>query len=154
MNTTMFPVMVDAPVQVGKASYEQKCLFHERILYQYLSRKMEGFSVKDFLDTEQINNYALYALTDFTYLCIKDLSQNDQGSFPHVIADKTAGKNNCNIQGIPVIEPEEMVRQYQQGDIDKIIVMSVLHENEIIDWLLNQNIRLDDIISFVSVLFS
>lgn len=150
----MFPAVVDAPVQEGKADYEQKCFFHERMLYQYLSRKIEGFSVKDFLCAEQIENYAFYALTDFTHLCIKDLSQNNKGIFPKMIADKDAGKNNCNIQGIAVVEPEELASQYQQGNIDKIIVMSVIHENEIIDWLLKRNIYLDDIISFVSVLFS
>lgn len=150
----MFPAIVDVPVQEGKADYEQKCFFHERVLYQYLSRKMDGFSVKHFLSMEQIENYALYALTDFTHLCIKDLSQNNKGSFPKLIADRDAGKNNCKIEGIVVVGPEELVSQYQQGNIDKIIVMSIIHENEIIDWLLKRDIRLDDIISFVSVLYS
>lgn len=154
MDSRMFPpVVVDSLKDNGKASYEKKCLFHERFLYRYLIRKIEEWSVKDFLEIEGINKYALYAVTDFTILFIKDLEKNG-GIRPEIICDKNA-KNICNgALGYMISIPDEMINLYKSKRIQKVIVMSVLHENEIINELLKRGIMLNDIISFVSVLYS
>lgn len=154
MDRDIFPQMVEVSYGQGKPSYEKKCIFHERILYRYLMRKIEGWSVKDFLEMEGIKNYALYAVTDFTTLFLKDLEQNGEAGASEIICDKNAEAFQFQYNNWPVILPDELADQYKDGKIDKIIVMSVLHENEIIDELLKKGILLNDIISFVSVLYS
>ncbi len=151
MDNDIFPQMTE----VSKVSYEKKCFFHERILYHYLMRKIEGWSVKNFLVMESIKRYALYAVTDLTTLFLKDLEQNGEDTGASgIICDKNAGAFQFRFNNRSVILPDELVGQYKDGKIDKIIVMSFWHENEIIDELIKEGILLNDIISFVSVLYS
>lgn len=154
MDKDIFPQMTEVSYGQGRASYEKKCIFHERILYRYLMRKIEGWSVKHFLDMEGIKRYALYAVTDFTILFLKDLEQNEGIDAPVIICDKNAKAFQLQFNHWPVILPNELFTQYKDGKIDKIIVMSILHENEIIDELIKEGILLNDVISFVSVLYS
>ena len=154
MDNEIFPQIVVASIEnSGKAKYEEKCLFHERILYRYLTRKIEKWSVVDFLRTEKIEKYALYAVTDFTDLFIADLRENN-GLFPVVISDKKANRISYEILGYVISPPEEMINLYKDGKIQKVIVMSILHENEIISELLKKGILQQDLISIVSVLYS
>ena len=107
------------------------------------------------METEKIGKYALYAITDFTTLFVKDMKRNN-GYGPEIICDKNAG-NLCYMEeelGCVITFPKEMFHMYKNGGIQKIIVMSVLHENEIIDELLLGGVLLQDIISIVSVLYS
>lgn len=154
MEKDIFPQMTEVSYGQGRASYEKKCIFHERLLYHYLTRKIEGWSVKCFLDTENIRNYALYAITDFVTLFIKDLEQNENTGASGILCDKNAKAFDFRFKDWQVILPEDLVDQYKNGKIDKIIVMSVLHENEIIDELIKEGILLNDLIPFVSVLYS
>ncbi len=154
MNKDIFPQITEVSYGQGRASYEKKCIFHERLLYRYLMRKIEGWSVKKFLDTEGIKSYALYAVSDFTTLFLKDLEQNEGIGVSGIICDKNAKAFKFKFNNWEVILPDELVNQYKHGKIEKIIVMSVLHENEIIEELIKEGILLNDIISFVSVLYS
>lgn len=154
MKQDIFPQMTEVSYGQGKASYEKKCIFHERLLYHYLTRKIAGWSVKYFLDKEDIRNYVLYAVSDFTTLFIRDLEQNGDIETRGMICDKNAEKFHFQFYDWQVILPEELVSQYKNGKIDKIIVMSVLHENEIIDELIKKGILLNDIISILSVIYS
>lgn len=152
MEKEIFPQMIEVPYESGKASYEKKCIFHERLLYHYLMKKIEGWSVKNFLDAEGIKRYALYAISDFSTLTITDLKNSNCAA--GIICDKNAEAFQFQFHDWPVILPDELARRYKEGKIDKIIVMSVLHENEIIDGLIRDGILLNDIISFVSVIYS
>lgn len=154
MDQDIFPQIIEMSYEQGKASYERKCIFHERLLFHYLMRKMEGWSVKKFLKMEGIKSYALYAVSDFTTLFLKDLEQIDGAFESGIICDKNAGKFHFKFRNWSVILPDELLRQYKEGNIEKVIIMSVLHENEIIDELLKEGISLNDILSFVSVLYS
>lgn len=154
MDKDIFPQMSEVSYRQGRASYEKKCIFHERLLYRYMMRKIEGWSVKNFLDTEGIKSYALYAVTDFTTLFLKDLEQNEDTDALGIICDKNAKAFQFQFNHWSVILPDELFGLYRDGKIDKIIVMSILHENEIIDELIKEGVLLNDIISFVSVLYS
>lgn len=150
----IFPQVVESFPIEKKASYEKKCIFHERLLYQYLLRKIEGWSVKRFIEEGKLEKFALYAVTDFTYLFIKDLETNGAISGLKLISDRNAKYFCSKLKPYPVVFPDELLIQYKQRKIEKVIVMSVLHENEIIDDLLKKGILLNDIIPFVSVLYS
>lgn len=152
-NQMLFPQIIEISVLHGRASQEKKCIFHERILYHYLKRKINGWNVADFLKEEKIEKYALYAVTEFTELFIRDLVKND-GRKPEIICDKNAESFCLDVNGYMVISPEKLVCLYKNRKIEKIIIMSVLHENEIIDEMLKKGILLNDIISFVSILYS
>lgn len=153
MRRSIFPQLVEISEKKDKISYERKCLIHEKLLYRYLERKIEGWSVKNFLKAEKIEKYALYAITDFTNLFMADLRKNN-GVEPKIISDKKANKISYDMLGYVILPPEDMVNLYKCGKIRKVIVMSVLHKNEIIDELLKKEILLQDIISIVSVLYS
>lgn len=154
MNSRIFPpTVVKSLGDPGKASYEKKCLFHERLLYHYLMRKIEGWSIKNFLEIEKIEKYALYAVTDFTTLFIKDLEKNG-GDRPEIICDKNAGGFYHGVLGYVVSTPDEMLHLYRNARIQNIIIMSVLHENEIIDELLRREVQLQDMISIINILYS
>lgn len=150
----MFPKMVQIQTQPGRAGYEKKCMFHERILYHYLERKIDGWCVSDFFQTEKIKEYALYAVTDLTYLFIKDMEKSGCGYLPETICDQNAERYQFEFQHRPIILPEELVKQYREEKIKKIVVMSVIHENSIIEDLQKKGILLNDLISFVSILYS
>lgn len=77
-----FPKIVEISAGQGQASYEKKCKVHERMLFHYLERKVTGWNAGDFLKEERIEDYALYAVTDFTNLFLKDLEQNDRDRLP------------------------------------------------------------------------
>lgn len=154
MGHNIFPQVKKESFELGRASYEKKCIFHERLLFRYLIRKMEGWSVRNFLDMEGIGSYALYAVTDFATLFLKDLEQTGDTFASGVICDKNAGAFHFQFNQWSVILPDELIKRYKDGKIERIIVMSVLHENEIIDELIKEGILLNDIISFVSVLYS
>lgn len=150
----MFPQIVEMPRQMKRAGYEKKCMFHERPLFQYLYRKIEGWGVKCFLDNERIDSFALYAVTDFTHLFLRDLEINGGSCGLKMIVDKKAEQFPDGFRGYAVVLPDQLIAQYKEQSVRKIIVMSVLHENEIIDELLEKGVLLNDIISFISVLYS
>lgn len=152
-NQMLFPQIIEISVLPGRASQEKKCIFHEGILYHYLQRKINGWSAADFLKEKKIEKYALYAVTDFMELFIKDLEKNG-GRKPEIICDKNAERFYYGVNSYEVISPEKLVCLYRDRKIEKIIIMSVLHENEIIDELLEKGVLLNDIISFISVVYS
>ncbi len=153
-DTKIFPSLRITWPDEGKAGYEKKCLYHERLLYRYLQRKMEGWSVKQFFESENIDSFALYAVTDFTHLFLKDLGPDCRRQGLKAVCDRNAGMFRKQLGNYPVASPDELAGQYHGKAVDKIIVMSVLHENEIISDLLKKGILLDDIISVVSVLYA
>lgn len=150
----IFPQILEKKAESGKASYEKKCIFHERILFHYLKRKMQGWSAGNFFDEENINSYALYAVTDFTDLLLDDLACRGNENILEIICDRKAEAFRSGYKGREVVTPYEMLCKYKNKKIKKIIIMSILHENEIIDELLEQGVLLEDIISFVSILYS
>ncbi|HCT89978.1 MAG TPA: hypothetical protein DF613_01145 [Lachnospiraceae bacterium] len=136
-----------------RITYEQKCMTHEKILLRYLNRAINGWSVADFLGVEKINEYALYAITDFTEIVCDDLEH--AGYFvPKGICDKRASEYPDGYKGRKVMDIDELTDLYFMGKIRKIIILSVLHENEIIDSLLCRGIALNDLISIVSILYA
>lgn len=150
----IFPQIIETFPERGKASLERKCIFHERLLYQYLQKKIKGWGVKDFLAAERIDNYALYAVTDFTKLFIDDLDNCQESNISGIICDRNAEIFEKGFKGRTVISLKDLVDLYKNEKVKKIIIMSVLHENEIINELLERGISLNDIISFVSILYA
>lgn len=153
-NVGIFPEIIEISAEQGQTTYEKRCKIHERILFHYLERKIDGWNVSDFLTEERIENYALYAVTDFTSLFLKDLEQNNRDRLPEIICDRNAEKYHFKYRNWPIILPDDLIIQYEKNNINKIIVMSILHENEIIAELQKKGVLLNDIISFVSVLYS
>lgn len=153
MDESIFPRIFEMQETEVRASYEKKCFYHERFLYRFLTKKIEGWGVKNFLESEEIGQYALYAVTDFTNLFMKDLEKNG-GKKPRIICDKNFNKFRRIIGGYVVSNPEELVDLYKSENIQKIIVMSIIHENEIMEELLKKGIQIGDMISIVSVLYS
>lgn len=151
---SIFPRIIETFPQEDRASSERKRILHERLLYRYLQRKIEGWSVNDFLTAEKIDKYVLYAVTDFTELFINDLDHSQGNAKPENICDKNADIFQTGFKGRAIISPDVLVNMYKNGEVNKVIIMSVLHENEIVSELLKRGILLNDIISFVSVLYA
>lgn len=149
----IFPKIKRYTYSSNIVKYEEKCLLHERLLFKYLKRSINGWSIRNFLLDEKIDNYILYAVTDFTEIVCDDL-MHDESFTPGKICDKRALAYLQGYRGWKVINVDKMIDLYETGGIDKIIIMSVLHENEIIDELLYKGILLNDLISIVSILYS
>lgn len=152
MENDRFPPIRERRKSPYTASYERKCLFHERLLFTYLKKKIGGWSVADFLKSEKIERYILYAVTDFTELVCDDLEKNGVCR-TGTICDKRASGYPNGCHGWEVVGIPDMLARYKNGEADKIIVMSILHENEIMEELLHEGIALDDLISIASIIF-
>jgi len=152
-NQDIFPDILGVQIESKIKNTDFRSVFHERILYRYLSLKLSGWSVSDFLKKEGIEHYVLYAVTDFTGLFIEDLKQNSCEDKLDIICDKNAQAFPNGYKGRTVINQDELIRLYKNGKKSKVIIMSVMHENEIFSELLSKGIRLDDIIPFVGMLW-
>lgn len=149
----IFPKTRRCEYPADAITYEQKCLFHEKLLLKYLKKAVNGWSVQNFLSAEKIDQYVLYAITDFTEIVCEDLGHKGSGSSGK-ICDKRASCYPEKYKGWEVITIEEMMGLYGKGQINKVVIMSVLHENEIISDLLYRGIALNDLISIVSILYA
>lgn len=153
MDKNVFPQKYDV-FESQEMSIEKEIL-QKKLLYQYLTRKINGWTVRDFLSNEGIEKYALYAATDLTFLFCEDLEKNHgNGSSEEIIYDRKAEVSQFQFKGHSVLSVSELVRRYKDGKIRKIIIMSTWNENQIINDLIKRGIVLNDIISVVSVLYS
>lgn len=153
-NINLFPQVIEKSEYPENELINKKSAFHEKLLYRYLILKMGGWGIKDFLDNEGIKNVALYAVTDFTRLFLDDLDKSNDRDISVMVFDRNVKAFPFGVNKQSVILPSELVYQYTNRKIQKIIVMSIVHENQIIDELTKKGISLNDIISFVSVLYS
>lgn len=133
-------------------NYYDRIFVNERMLYIYLRKKMDGWSVCDYLHNKGMTNFALYAMTNLSELMIRDIRNTDTSCMPIMISDRDAGKIKGDYLDCKVVVPAYLQKAYHVGKIEKIIITSVLHENEIYLDLMNSGINQRDIISFVTVL--
>lgn len=153
MQAEIFPSIKKCKYPTNIISYEEKCIFHEKILSKYLKRLVNGWSINTFFLNEKIEKYILYSITDFTEIVCDDLKHIEL-FVPGKICDRRASEYPEGYRGWEVVDIKKMIDLYQAGKVDKIIILSVLHENEIIDDLLCRGIDLNDLISLVNILWS
>ena len=87
-------------------------------------------------------------------LVCEDLKRNDKKVEMVCVSDRNYLRFARGYCGRKVVGPQEMIEMYRRKEIDKILVCSIFHVNEIINEFLCQGIDLDDIVSISTAIFS
>lgn len=139
---------------IGYITKEERYQFQYPIIMKYLRKKVSGWSVGDYLSRIGGKNIALYAMTEFTELAYEDLTCNDSKVTVVCICDKNFTKFTDGYRGRDVIGLADMAELYRKKEIDKILVCSIFHINEIVREILAQGVDLDDIISISTAIYN
>ena len=122
-------------------------------LLKYLYNKLQGYEVSQFFLKMNWKKIALYAINDLTELLYLDLAKGEQDIKIACICDKYYEAFANGYKGNPVIGIDELVRRYKHGEIDCIVIGSVIHENSIIRELMLKGCDMERILSINSVIY-
>lgn len=120
---------------------------------RYLRNKLQGCEVNQFFVKMGWYKVALYAINELTELLYLDITNGDGDVEVACICDKQHTTFVNGYKGNPVIGIEELIRRYRNGEIDCIVVGSVIHENDIIKELTIKGCSLDKVLSINSVIY-
>jgi len=147
--------MVEIPKRDDNyVSKEERYQFQYPIIMKYLKKKVSGWNVADCLANMGGKKIAIYAITEFAELVCEDLKQNDKQVEIVCICDRNYTKFEGGYCGKEVIGPQEMIERYHKKEMDKILVCSIFHVNEIINELLGRGVELDDVISITTAIYN
>lgn len=122
-------------------------------ILKYLRNKLQGYETYQFFTKMGWYRIALYAINELTELLYLDITNSNSDVEIACICDKQYTAFANGYKGNPVIGVEELSRRYQSGEIDCIIVGSVIHENSIIQELTMKGCDLDRVLSINSVIY-
>lgn len=151
--TGQIDTSIQATLVNKTVSRQERCQYQYPFVLQYLENKIQGKEIWDFLADAGFYNIAVYAVTEWTKMLCDDLSGHEEETQIVCVCDKRHTEFPRGIYGKEVVGIEEMVRQYEQGKVDGIVVCSVFHENEIICDLLEKGVRQQHIVSVISAIY-
>lgn len=154
-NENMFPQVREIKPVTYPDHYIQSAewfQFQYPLLKRYFTKVLEGFSVCDFFQGAEVSNVAVYALTEFAELAIKDIDRSCVSAQIGCISDRNYDRFQEGFLGHAVSSPEAMLEQYRNGTIDKIIVCSIFHANEIMSDLMKMGFQLKDLITISDII--
>lgn len=138
-----------SPDYIGK---EERYQFQYPIIMRYLKNKISGWNIGDFLYEIGIQKVALYAITEFTELVINDLERCSKPIEVMLICDKNSKKYEEGYLEYEVTGIDNLLAYYKSKKIDKVLICSIFHVNEIFSDLMERGIRLDDMLSVNSAI--
>lgn len=136
------------PIDAKEAAWYQ----YPTIL-KYLRNKLQGYETNQFFTKMGWHKIALYAINELTELLYMDITNSNSDVEIACICDKQYTEFVNGYKGNPVIGVEELIRRCRNGEIDCIVVGSVIHENSIIKELTMKGCGLDRVLSINSVIF-
>lgn len=122
-------------------------------ILKYLRNRLRGYETNYFFRKMGWHKVALYAINELTELLYLDITNSNSDVEITCICDKQYTAFVNGYQGNSVIGVEELSRRYQNGEIDCIVVGSVIHENNIIQELAMKGCDLDRVLSINSVIY-
>lgn len=143
--------VVENPTIVDK--YE-RAQYQYSIVMRYLRNKIAGWKITDFLRGIETTNLAIYAITEFTDLICEDMQNEPNSECVKYICDKNADKYGNGYGKYAVVNIDRLIADYKQKKIDKVLICSIFHVNEIFEELINRGIALEDLISVTNAIFS
>lgn len=156
MNTSLdkFPKVREVLCPPGYIGKEERYQYQYPIIMRYLNNKINGWNVGDFLYEIGGRTVALYAITEFTELVINDLKRCDKPIEVVSICDKNSKKYEDGFHEYEVTDMDNLLALYQSKRVDKILICSIFHVNEIYADLMERGIGLNDLISVNSAIFN
>lgn len=133
----------------------ERQLFQYQIIYKYLDNITSGKKITDFLISLNCTNIVLYAETEFMKLIYNNIiteQQRKKSIYIYGLSDHKIDHDYIENQ-IQFLSYSSMVANYHQNRFDKIINCSIFHENEIVNCLLMDNIKQDDILSVYDCIY-
>ena len=124
---------------------------------KYLQNKLSGWSILDFLEKYNYKKVAFYSVTEFTQFVFDDINyaRKTGRPIPEIyLSDLNSKKFQNKFMGYYVFSIEELVEQYNKGNIDCIIICNFFRRNAIIDDFIGKGVDLSKIITIISVIFS
>lgn len=121
-------------------------------IMKYLQNVINGKGISNYFENIGVTRIALYAITEFTALFIDDINR-DKHILIEEIGDKAYQKYAGGYKGYKVNSIKEIVNHYENGTIDRILICSFFHKDEIIDEFLDFGISIDKLVTIGSVLF-
>lgn len=140
-----------AKISEDNVALNNRLAYSYPIVFRYLSKKIDGWSVEEFFHEIGTKRIALYAVTDISRLVIKDLS-NCNASIDFMLVDKNYRKFMHKIYGQQVCGVNDLLSLYYAKKIEKIIPCSITYSNEIFNELIAAGVSLNDIISINDVI--
>lgn len=135
-------------------SSKDKIIYEYPVVLKYLRNKVRGWNVCDFLKYYGFKKIVLYAITELVDLIIDDIEYSCNQFFEITVCDTNADRFSKGHRNHPVIDVNKLLLEYREGNIDCIIICSLLHENEIIKNLMDEGVSQNVIISIASIIFS
>lgn len=123
------------------------------IIKKFFQKKMDGWNLGDFLLELGCKNVVLYAMTDFLDLAARDLMHSTPNIYLKYFACNDAYRYPDGYLAREVCDIEKLAEDYKSGGVDKIVVCSIFHANEIFTDLLFAGIKLQDLISINTIIF-
>lgn len=139
-------------IKPDKISNNERRLYQYDIVFKYLEKKIQGFSIGKILHRFGIKRIVLYAVTELLDLALEDIL-NGKNNFDILISDRQFQRLGGEYRGMPVAAPQELRQIVSGDDTYGIIVCNPVRENEIIDELIAEGVGLEKIYSLVSFIF-
>jgi hypothetical protein len=153
MNEKGYPEVKEVETPQLKHDFKYSVEWYEyqyACMKQYFSKVLLGWSIKDFFGEIEYYDIAIYSVTDFSDMVIKDLVRNRIRRI--VVADGSPEKYPDGLNGYDVISVQELYELYKEQKIKKVIVCNVFCANEIMQNLLKVGFDLSDVITFKTIL--
>lgn len=150
----LFPKIQETGNDKKFVTKEERYQYQCPIILRYLRNKIAGWSIGDFFSELETKKYVIYAITEFADLVCDDLAESEIEVKPLYICDKNymkypGGHKGYKVNGIP-----KLVDDYKKGEVEKILLCNILRQQEIVNELLDNEIKMNDIISITSAVFS
>lgn len=153
MNKEGYPEVQEVKKPLPTLGYKYSVEWYEyqyECMKYYFIKVLSGWSVKDFFDETEYENIAIYSVTDFSDMVIKDLVRGGVNKI--IIADGNPGKYPNGFKNYKVLSVDNLYDLYKKKIVKKIIVCNVFRTNEIMQSLLQNGFDLSDIITFKTIL--
>ncbi|TCL58122.1 hypothetical protein EDD76_107238 [Kineothrix alysoides] len=153
--TNMFP-KIQEPIfkDNNYIDIAERYQYQYPIIMKYLKNKIDGWNIGDFLYEQGAQKIALYAITEFTELVAEDLEKCDKSIKIVAICDKNNQNHRNGFHQNEVIGIDKLVEEYESKKIDKILICSIFHANEIFYDLMERKIKLEDMITVSTAIFN
>lgn len=131
----------------------QKALYP--IIFSYLNNVLDGKYICKLFQKWNKKNIVLYANTEIMKFFIKDIqSFNYDAKFKIYLSDRNIDFIKKDMTDFECLSFSEVIEKNRNGEIDIIVVCSLLHENEIINQFIREGVDLDKVVSAVELIYS
>ena len=132
---------------------EERQSYHYLLMKKYLCNKIGGWNIGEFFAAYGYKRIALYAVSEFLEIFLQDIAQY-KGAPEITVYDTYADRIVEPVMGYKVQSRDELLRRINNGEVDCIVICSLIHENAIFDDLMGRGVSQEKLLSIASVIYS